>query len=57
MRTKQDLLYELKTVNQVIKNGKRTELELINVVAEVLIDIRDILLTFKPKDYKGPGTP
>jgi len=43
MRTKKDLLYELKTVQQVIKNSKRTEIEINHVVGEVLIDIRDIL--------------
>jgi len=47
MRTKEDLLYELKSVEQVIKNGKRTPLEIFPIIAEVLIDIRDIFYEIK----------
>ena len=44
MRTKKDLLYDLKTVDQIVKNGQRNPNEISLVLAEVLIDMRDLMV-------------
>ena len=43
MKTKEELLYERKNVGQLKKDNQRDSRELLYVIAEVLIDIRDIM--------------